>query len=454
MRKRNLLKLISNIVFISIVAGGMLYQIESVGELYFQYDTVTKVDIDIAEVSVSRSISACLRYSDLLDYESLAKDEGRKDWYFTGLDEKRIRYYQDHLNVKEIFDNTPQEEEVLDKIILRINGSSRLTEFNHSNVLDYFNVEKFLYLEYMCYTVTKINGSDQVAPYQKIAISSLMSGLVYDITFTSAVQRVDSLKIVGHMPYSRPYRSIRSTSTLQRGYSQSKGLVVKNFYEIYQSYFIVNNLKPPYETQCFDYREIGFLTRDSCVETCINEEVNTKLKMVPFTFITTNKNTTLDMVCYNDVINDDFARKLFDIEEFCEKEKCKWRACWEATSVTIVNDYEGGDNFHIRLVLPLTPSYNVFVVALLEFIDFFSYVTSILSTYTGVSALLLSPMNVFQCLCCFRKHSDCKDKYHREYCKHPSCSKDIIAKSTNRISLQEVDMDSIIDLISAWQMRL
>ena len=383
-------KISLTVVFTSLVLSGLLYQIYQLSNIYFSYAISTKVDISLPQKFDSSAISVCLRYSDVLDFDRLSKEEGRSNWSYSTEDET-IRFYQDNLAINELFNYTPSEYSVFEKIVFRRNTSYKLYEYNASELHDYFTVWKKLYLEYVCYSIFKIDGRDQSMTYASLAITPFESGLIYDITLSDVIKRVDYLKIVLHNPKSNPYRSLRVSPLLRRYYDDASGLSKYSYFMVYRTFFLINNLPPPFETQCFEYRSIGYLTEAMCVEECLNKQIYGKLNQVPFSHITNDSSLTTHMVSYNKVLIGNTTQVLFDAEEYCMKVKCKWRPCWEASSSTKIEEM-GGEKFRVKLVLPQEPNETIDVVAQMVFGDFFTFTTSIIATYTGLSAIALNPL--------------------------------------------------------------
>lgn len=400
-----------NAVFSFGVFSGMLYQIFLVSNLYFRYGVLSFPNIAIPEQSNSMAVTICIRYSDVLNYGLIRKRKKRSNWYYT-TDPEITRKYSEDLLINEIFEYTPPETEVIKKLIFRRNVSHELVELKQTEVYKHFKVQKSIYLESVCYTISKIDGSDQKVESAYVSFAPIKPGIIYDIQLGSSLERTQTLRIVVSMvvsdnsPPPKPYRSLMMAPQTDRFYNDTTKSSRYNVFSVQQYIFLVNSLPPPYSTQCFDYRTLGHQTRVECIEECLKKKVEREMNQVPFNYMIRNKNLTIHKVAYLDVEKPDVSKIVFGAETFCQTVKCKSSPCWTAASSTRVN-LHAGQTLTIRQLLPIEPSITIKTVPWMEFLDYFSYVTSIISTYTGVSALAFSPIVIVKHLYSYSKNRKC-----------------------------------------------
>ena len=138
----------------------------------------------------------CIRYTDILDYESLSRDREGVWRYPTS--QAEIENYQDQLTVSEILDYTPYPGSIASMeyrkfnsfIMHRSSGESdpiRPKEFD----------EKFLHLEFICYTIDYIipPGTWELN-YDQIINTPSDTGKIFKVVPKASFEKADILKII------------------------------------------------------------------------------------------------------------------------------------------------------------------------------------------------------------------------------------------------------------------
>ena len=387
---------------------GMVYQEYLISNLYFSYETTTGVEFYLPETNKAQAVSLCIRYTDILEFERLNHFPSRRDWKYSVKDED-LKRYQQNLTIAEAFEYTPHVSTVIESVIFHTKDSYELQHLNGSQVYEVFEARKFMYHEFICYMILKKDESDQSIPYNKLAFSPVLSPMIYSISLTDVLKRADVIKIVVHLTEKSPYRSLMVTPAIRRFYNDSTKTSNYNRFTVYQRYFAVYNLPPPYQSQCFDYFSINLDSRVHCVEECLRMQVNLTLGMMPFTYMIRDGQLDQHVVTYVDVEQDNISRILFNIEEHCMEVECTKIACEEKSSSTQHDDV-AAETFIIRQVLPEESWQKVQLLPVLTFLDYFTYVTSVISTYTGISLIGLNSHNFYARFKVWRKKRLVKKK--------------------------------------------
>ena len=385
--KDKLLKSLTVVFFVG-CAVGVTYQISLMSSNYFEYRTTTEIRIELPKKVSRMAISICTRYVDHLDYEQIRRESPgkfRSNWHFTH-DVNWIRKYQHELTVDEILRFTPEINSILFKMAYRVSHSYESRVSNGSSIYDLLEVEKYLYLEFICYKLYQKSGED--ISYSSLSVTPTASGEILHIVLNKTLDRANMMKIAIHSQRNRPYRSLMFTPVQRRSYDAKDQVAQYNSFSSYSTLLHTRNLPPPYDTKCFDYERIGLASTTECIEECIKTRVIQKLNKIPFSFMV-NESIDMKMVSYLDVIRPETAKTLFQIQHVCS-EICSHRSCKDLTEMTFTTSTMF-PVFILRVIVPLYPSIFITANPALKLVEFLTQVMSILSTWTGVSIMSLNP---------------------------------------------------------------
>ena len=391
--KSRLLKMFS-IFFAAGCVTGVTYQILLVAKSYFCYRTTTEIKISIPKiVKTQGSITLCTRYVDHLDFERIrAASPGntRSDWHYSH-EASWIRKYQHELTIDEIFKYTPDARTTLTKVVSRLSDSYESNETNGAAVYEQFDIEKFLYLEYLCYEYFVKNG--QKLTYSSLAVTPASSGQIISLYINSSLEKANMLKIAIHSKHSRPYRSLMFTPVQRRNYDPVEGVAKYNHFSSFFTSLRTFNLPPPYDTQCFQFQQIKVSSATECVEECVRRNVVLKLNKVPFSSII-NSSIDLKMISYLDVSRPETAKTISEIQKMCEKGICSQKSCKDYTDMTTTTE-RIYSKFVIRIIVPPYPSVRVKANPALKLVEFLTQIMSVISTWTGISVMSINPRTFF-----------------------------------------------------------
>ena len=385
--KDKLLKSLAVVFFVGCVVG-VTYQISLMSSNYFEYRTTTEIRIELPTKITRMAISICTRYVDHLDYEKIRREssgKSRSDWHFTH-DVNLVRKYQHDLTVDEILRFTPEVNSILFKIAYRVNDSYESRIAKGSSIYDLLEMEKYLYLEFICYKLYQKLG--EPISYSSLSVTPTASGEILHVVLNKTLDRANMMKIAIHSKRNRPYRSLMFTPVQRRSYDANDEVAQYNSFSSYSVSLNTQNLPPPYDTKCFDYESIGLASTTECIEECIKARVLQKLNKIPFSFMV-NESIDMKMVSYLDVIRPETAKTLSQIQHVCS-EICSRRSCKDLTETTTTTATMF-PVFILRIIVPLYPSIFITANPALKLVEFLTQVMSILSTWTGVSIMSLNP---------------------------------------------------------------
>ena len=262
-------------------------------------------------------------------------------------------------------------------------------EYSGHEAYDHFKVTKYLYLEYICYKFTSRKKTD--VSYSSLSVTPVSSGLVYELSINTTLESAEMLKVVINSESNHPYQSLQYTSLLRRNYQIETKTAQYNVFSSFSTSLTVFNLPPPYETNCLDYRKVGFWSHTHCIQECVRKKVVKRFNKMPFSVII---DTPIDMkmISYTDVSDAKTSKIILDIEKECSNEICHRKTCYDALSLTKTTETQGLE-FLIRRIVPSDPSFRVIMTPALKLVEFLTYLLSAVSTWTGISIMSLNPWN-------------------------------------------------------------
>ena len=126
--------------------AGLIFQLENIIELYFDYETVSELSIDVPTNITAPATSLCFPFTEVLDREELAKKfpRTRNEKIITLNDVQR-------LTVSQMFHMVPMPAGLLKMCIYRAPFSyARFTGVEDCE--DIFQVERYYKQQYVCYS--------------------------------------------------------------------------------------------------------------------------------------------------------------------------------------------------------------------------------------------------------------------------------------------------------------
>lgn len=382
---------IPTIFYVGICLIGLLYQMYEINDVYFKYPVRSGVIVRMPQQIHFDAVSLCTRYIDVLDYDKMNRVKNTT-WRYS-LDDEEIRSLQDSVSLKEIFDFTPDEGDVIKRGHYRTPGTYVVQQCHHDNCSSVFDVVKFYYLEYICYRISL--RKETTMSLTSLTETSVSSGLLMRITFSDSIDRSLRIVITTHGPRLFPFRSLLITPVIVRGSKRERmqGKAVRfSRFASYQRRMSTRNLPSPYETNCFDYRRIGFHSDVQCLQQCIMNQTRVMTKRLPFSVILTPKvqGQGLHVISYRDTLNPVLMDRVMRIEKECYEVTCRWSPCDKRIALTVTS-MTSHDSFESEIRTPIKPSVTIIVRPMMDLTEFFIFLMSIISTWTGLYVIQMDP---------------------------------------------------------------
>lgn len=392
-----------SLIFRLLALTGLVYNLWSISEIFFKFQITTEITIQIPNTYQPLDVHFCVRYNDLipLNYKvSKLKN-------FTRLNETdQIRIIQHLVSLHEVFALTPNESSLLQVVEFRQKGSYEILSCAELECLEYFNVAKFFFMEYICYAVSlRQEKVSQSMDLIHLAVSPSFSGLSVRMVLKRTFNGAHFFKVALSKPGDYPYTEL--------AYAPQR-FGEHNFYLGYKS--LKSKLLPaPYASNCFNYDTLGYKSQDDCFSKCVLEETLDRTRKLPFATILDDQSYGEKIVSYIDIQNKEMSDVIHRIHEFCMK-RCHRRDCYKETLTTFVMPLSAKDeNFVLAIVIPVDPAVDFKMNPKMSVPEFIIFVLSTISTWTSLSIMSLNPallfkrgaleklMNNITCLLCAKK---------------------------------------------------
>lgn len=408
--KKITLRRFSFLIFTCLCFLGATYQVSQLTSSYLLYNTTRLLEIIPATANEPETLFFCVRYTDLLNFTAIRATGGennRSEWIRTN-DAEGIRRYQKFLKISEIFTFTPETDDVVDYATVRKEKSFEQIDCNASDCYNLFHLNKFVYLEYICYSFRPLFFKKSMS-YHSIAVTPSSAGRIFSIRFTELFNHTRIYKICFDKLYGLPYQSLpiatlKKRSIIDEDKSHRKGVDLSDKEAFEQEYnslvastskLSTDLLPRPYDTQCMYYEDKGITSRAQCIQNCMNSSVFNILHKVPFSIII-NKSIDEFMVSYLDTLDETVTNALFSSEKSCRL-VCHSPDCHSILTFTNVQE-EAGHELEINLVLSTTPYTKITAIPSIVFIDFLTAAMSAVSTWTGLAIVSLNPVTLYTVL--------------------------------------------------------
>jgi len=354
---------------------------------YFNYKTRTNVQVIVEQYFKLPNLALCIRFNDIVN---------RTLWHEYGFNDSDEAYgYETELSlptVKQIFDLTPPVEQLVGSCYLRNTTMALYFEAKAKKCNDYFNMTKFLFRMYMCYSMQ--SNDERLFQFESITRDIEETNILYGIYFNtnSSLNRTQTiLPIVysrneGVIPMiSRDYAKSLTTRQMERFPRRIK---YNDFFVHYRN-FRIQKLASPYDTLCRT-------DRIQCKDKCLVDKLK-KVDRHPSSVNTVDTQVNLKPISLMDKGNDTIISWNNEADEYCSK-LCHGNNCYTEYSVT---------NIVPRLTLPLKdryffevdmadiPTISVISLPTLLFVEFVIYLTSIFGWWLGFSVMSINPIKLY-----------------------------------------------------------
>lgn len=378
-----LIRRMISLIFYSICITGFLYQVERMSSMFFQYKTSSTVQHVMHARLSAPTISLCIRYTDIVDWDKLYQDHRIRERMHRPSHFKDLMHGQSLLTIRDILDYTPNVTDILTDVHHRSPGS--YLEHHTNRPGDILNVTKYYMQENICYRMMAINHQEMLI--QRISSSLFHSGLMFKLTLSLAKADVFTLTL---------HHDEMSTTSFYFGQTMNR---LADFYSLkpvatafYYTYAInqIRLLEAPYDTRCIKSRE----HKSECLHECLTKHMIAGVGRAPFqTYI--GHGMDFKHVNHYDLQNHTIKSIFNQVDQFCSK-KCFTIACaFDFICTSIDHVFQDlSQRFEIMIMVPKIPGIRVFTIKSLNLSSFLTYVCSCFSSWFGISVVMLDPFRL------------------------------------------------------------
>lgn len=352
----------------------LVIQLIWISQSYFGYLTGEQITIEIPSIYRAQALSLCVHYKDVISSPNSTL-----------------------IKQSDIFTKSLPPHLALKRAEFRLPFSYKLYEcFSVQSCQKYFNSSKFTYGSFVCYKFHLREHLIRNVSFQSLSVTPAGSGMIFKLWMAYPLNMTSAFKICTHSPNLYPLSSFNSVKLITRNVNKvtDETTNVNNFYSS-QTRLTVRRLKKPYESNCFNYTQIGLNSRTECLQRCINRSVSERVKKLPFSVLF-NESVDLPLITYDDLINEDKVSMdiLKNLKRKCsESSACRQKACESRTAFTLTDAETGpGFDFIIEFIIPHRPNIWVQLYPILHLAEYLTYVMGAIATWIGLTVVDLNPV--------------------------------------------------------------
>lgn len=373
------------VLFLVLCLGGFLLQLQQISQEYFQYKTITRLDVNLGDLQNYVQMYFCPRYIDLVNrtnHQRYNLQAARPLELSSILQEMRS------LTIKDILNLTPDAKNIMSTCMVR--SADFDTPYFHSNedCNKIFNITKSVNGERICYSFQLTAKME----YSHSSVSSSLNflGNVYEIELneqlSETIVSVFIMRLVNTIlaETKHPYHSrlfgdkISNLNTLR----QSR-------ISLYPETTRIHRLPPPFDTDCIIGQHSQW-----CFEECILKNFK-KIDRVPWSsFI--DEELEMHMLLPADLTNTTITNFVKTAFTRCDK-MCRLRTDCES-DFTKTRAFEAYDTIHnltrISAMVPSGGVIDVTSIRQLTLMDYLVQMGSCLGTWFGLSIFSMSSIKL------------------------------------------------------------
>ena len=379
---------LSSWTFMALCASVLLWQLTTVINKYFRYKVTTSTHVFTPDVIKPYAMTACV--NDGVDFKQMNRDLNTtyKSGRLTGL------IGLPNVSVRKWFDYTPSNETVLGGIWYKSKEQSEPIHVS-KNVRDHVDILKFFTKTFVCYKMV-VKKSQQLS-YRDISVSNFNEFQVNKLVFNTSTENATSIKFMISPINHLPNKELIGTTYIPRDLKEDNGTVIADTNWYISNHMTIDKeaLPSPYETNCINYKNLGFHGRDHCIDECVSSRVWTTFRKVSFMSPVTEPSDAFPFTRVSLQDQEVFA-KFSKIQDDCQVNQCRNRGCNDAQIVTTTVSKSYGDDRQFswdhKAVSQI--SFRITSSASLSFVEFIIYILGSISTWTGLSIVACNPVKL------------------------------------------------------------
>ena len=369
---------ISSVVFSFVCLSGFLFQVHEVSELYFQFITTSKTELEIREVDHYQTMMYCPRSVDIFN-ETHKEFGSTKNLILT---QDRVENELSNLTIKDILELTPPENSAIKQCVLR-QGIMLIPEVMDRGYCEaFFKISKTVIGERICYTfMPKIGANFSVG---EVASSKYYTNIVYTIVVNPNILASKFAFFISWTTYERLANGPLDSRPYQAKVLNQKTLNESSF-TVYGESTEIHKLPPPFDTKCTPGHQ-----REKCYEKCLNKKLALINRVSWSAFH--RKKVDIKIVSGNDLKNDSMSQFINNANLECQSLCKTHKDCYTRFSRTSIQEFDSPYNNHFSSMLPSLPHVSLHSVPFLNLIQYIVQVGSCFGMWFGLSIYFFNPM--------------------------------------------------------------
>ena len=345
----------ANIVYTILCLLGLIWQVVEVSKIYFTFDVVTRVEVEVPKSFEAPALHACYRYVDLLDYNGV-NQELKTNWKHKPFDHIGLQneIIQQRLTPRQILKFTPSVNDSLIACYVRRPNSFEILWANQTICHQMFEVTKFVVLGLICYRYEYDLMKGQVFSLQEVSVAPISPGLMLEVSPGNQFNHFIFGKFLVTSQGTFPMRSMALSQILGRPDGSDANMCIRvTYFEV-----VKHRMPPPFKTNCLDYMKMGQQSHVDCHQRCVKNLTETYFKKIPFSSIE-SKSINKRVLSYMDVINQTASQMLFKYYAQCDIQ-CKREDCHEILTFSRFQ-IKPTRGIKLQIRSPIEPSVRVFL---------------------------------------------------------------------------------------------
>ena len=378
----------SSVIFSLLCLSGFLFQAQQVSELYFQFITTSKTELEIREVDYYQTILYCPRSVEILNKSH--KEFGNTQNLSLTLEQ--VENELSNLTVKDILELTPPAKTLMKQCVLR-QGIMSIPEVMDEEDCDaFFNVSKTVIGERVCYTIIPKIGSNYSVG--AVASSKYYTNIVYTIVVNRNILASKFAFFISSTANQRRKNDPLDSRPYQAKVLNHRTLTQSSF-AIYGESTEIHRLPPPFDTKCTPGHR-----REKCYEKCLNQQLALINRLSWSAFH--RKKLDMKILTAEDLRNNSLSQ--FINKAFLECQTlCKTPTdCYTQFSRTSIQEFHTPYISHFSSMLPSLPHVSLYAVPFVNLIEYIVQLGSCFGMWFGLSIFSFNPM---KCKVILRKYS-------------------------------------------------
>ncbi|KAI1304222.1 hypothetical protein HDE_01920 [Halotydeus destructor] len=385
-----------SVAFIGICAVGFGYQVTSLTAKYLQYETMTRISMDIESYTYAADLHVCPSANQVFNLTAYNENSLKNgvESNLTEIDDlKDIYQFQSMMTISDLLQYSPPAGDFLFGCMVRRPGSNDFDSYDKMECHNMFQVTKYFSMQFICYQVHLIPLQNETK-YDLGGMSYAISypGTFYRLTLTNTWHSLlNSFKAMT-VERAEGDKSSTLSPVISRGLSQGSAkynmFIVSHFK---MKYF---RLPPPYQSHCRNYRKQGLRNAAYCSNKCLSER---SLRLLDRVWTGSRAVYPVDKLplSTNDLKNETVGKIFQCIYDDC-KRACSQPECNLTWALTTIDRQSFKMDHHIvfDVVTSRKPSFIIEHDVQLTMESYLIFLMSCVGSWFGLSVLSFCPARV------------------------------------------------------------